>query len=195
CEGLHDEQGVDLRLDATVGGIEGGKRVERIVLGDRATVDADLVVVGIGVAPTTNWLESSSLALDNGVVCDETLLAAPGIVAAGDVCRWPNPLFGGEVMRLEHWANAAGEGRAAARRLLADDGGTPEAFPSVPFVWSDQYDRKIQTVGHFNADDEMEVVHGSIDDGRFVAIFGRAGTLVGALAYSMPPKLMQYRRM
>ena len=65
----------------------------------------------------------------------------------------------------------------------------------MPFVWSDQYDRKIQTVGHFRGDDEMEVVHGSLDERRFVAVFGRDGRLVGALGFSMPAKVMQYRRM
>jgi NADPH-dependent 2,4-dienoyl-CoA reductase/sulfur reductase-like enzyme len=195
CAGLHSEHGVDLRLNAAVAAIEGNGKVERVVLGDGATIDADLVVVGIGVAPVTEWLEGSGLALDNGVVCDETLLAAPGIVAAGDVCRWPNPLFDGEMMRLEHWTNAAEQGVAAARRLLVADGDEPEPFSSVPFVWSDQYDRKIQTVGHFSGDDDMEIVYGSLDDARFVAIFGRAGRIVGALAFSMPPKLMQYRRM
>ena len=86
------------------------------------------------------------MTLDDGVVCDETMLAAPGVVAAGDVARWPNPLFDGQVMRLEHWTNATEQGVHAAKRLLAGDTGTP--FAPVPFVWSDQYDRKIQTVGH-----------------------------------------------
>ena len=106
-------------------------------------------------------------------MCDETLLAAPGIVAAGDVARWPNPLFDGELMRLEHWTNAAEQGVAAARRLLVADGDKPEPYAPVPFVWSDQYDRKIQTVGHFRGDDEMEVVHGTLEERRFVAVFGR----------------------
>ena len=152
-------------------------------------------MVGVGVAPVTDWLEGSGLTLDNGVVCDATLLAAPGIVAAGDVARWPNPLFDGELMRLEHWTNAAEQGVAAARRLLHGDGDAPEPFAPVPFVWSDQYDRKIQTVGHFRGDDEMEVVHGSLEERRFVAVFGRDGRLVGALGFSMPAKVMQYRRM
>ena len=72
---------------------------------------------------------------------------------------------------------------------------TPEPFAPVPFVWSDQYDRKIQTVGHFRGDDDMEVVHGSLEERRFVAVFGRNGRLVGALGFSMPAKVMQYRRM
>jgi len=158
-------------------------------------VDADVVVVGVGVLPETGWLESSGLTLDNGVVCDESLVAAPGVVAAGDITRWPNPLFGGELMRLEHWTNASDMGVAAARRLLHGGGAGPEPFAPVPFVWSDQYDRKIQTAGHFHGDDEMVVVHGSLEERRFVALFGHAGRLVGVLGFSMPAKLMQYRRL
>src|SRR5262249_52771754 len=135
------------------------------------------------------------LEIDNGVVCDETLVAAPGIVAAGDLTRWPNPLFDAESMRVEHWTNASEQGVAAARRLLYGDGPAPEAFAPVPFVWSDQYDRKIQSAGAFRGDDEMVVVHGSLEERRFVAVFGRGDRLVGVLGFSMPAKVMQYRRM
>jgi len=129
------------------------------------------------------------------VVCDETLLAAPGVVCAGDVTRWPNQLFDGEMMRLEHWTNAAEQGVAAARRLLVADAADAVPYAPVPFVWSDQYDRKIQTVGHFRGDDDMEVVHGSLAERRFTAVFGRGGRLLGALGFSMPARVMQYRRM
>jgi len=152
----------------------------------------EVVLVSTG---GSDWLEGSGLTLDNGVVCDETLLAAPGIVAAGDVARWPNPMFDGELMRLEHWTNAAEQGVAAARRLLVPEGETPVPYAPVPFVWSDQYDRKIQTVGHYRGDDDMEVVHGTLEERRFVAVFGRNGRLVGALGFSMPAKVMQYRKM
>jgi len=195
CGELHRDHGVDLRLGVGVAAIEGDGRVERVRLDDGTLVEADVVVVGVGVVPVTEWLAGSGLTLDNGIVCDETLLAAPGIVAAGDVARWPNPMFDGELMRLEHWTNAAEQGVAAARRLLVADGDTPEVYAPVPFVWSDQYDRKIQTVGHFRGDDDMEVVHGSLEERRFVAVFGRAGRLVGALGFSMPAKVMQYRKM
>ncbi|HEY7137225.1 MAG TPA: FAD-dependent oxidoreductase [Acidimicrobiia bacterium] len=191
---LHRDNGVDLRCGVAVAGVEGDGRVERVRLGDGTTIDADLVVVGVGVAPETGWLEGSGLQLQNGVVCDETCLAADGVVAAGDVARWPNPLFGGELMRVEHWTNATEQGVAAARRLLAGEG-PREAYAPVPFVWSDQYDVKIQVVGHVQGDDEVVVVHGTTDDRRFVALFGRAGRLTGALGFSRPRQLMQYRRM
>jgi NADPH-dependent 2,4-dienoyl-CoA reductase/sulfur reductase-like enzyme len=191
---LHRDHGVDLRCGVTVAGIEGDGRVERVRLGDGTALEADLVVVGVGVAPETAWLEGSGLTIDNGVVCDETCLAAPGVVAAGDVARWRNPLFGGELMRVEHWTNATEQGVAAARRLLAGDR-AGEPYAPVPFVWSDQYDLKIQVVGHVRGDDEVAVVHGSLDERRFVALFGRGDRLTGALGFSRPRQLMQYRRM
>ena len=194
CGRLHHDHGVDLRCGVTVTGFEGHDRVERVRLSDGSAIDADVVVVGVGVVPATDWLEGSGLTLDDGVVCDETCLAAPGIVAAGDVARWPNPLFDGESMRVEHWTNATEQGVAAARRLLASDAAA-EAYAPVPFVWSDQYDVKIQVVGCIHSDDEVVVADGSFAERRFVALFGRGDRLVGALGFSRPRIVMQYRRM
>ena len=193
--GMHRDHGVDLRTGVGVAGVDGVERVERVRLADGSAVDADVVVVGVGVAPATAWLEGSGLTIDNGVVCDESLLAAPGIVAAGDVCRWPNALFGNELMRLEHWTNATEQGIAAGARLLVDDDSAAVPFAPVPFVWSDQYDVKIQVAGHVRGDDRLEVVDGSLDERRFVAAIGRGGRLVGAVGFSRPRVLMQYRRL
>jgi 3-phenylpropionate/trans-cinnamate dioxygenase ferredoxin reductase subunit len=193
CAQLHRDHGVDLRLGVGVEAIEGEERVERVRLADGTTVDADLLIVGVGVAPNTDWLESSTLTIDNGVVCDETCLAAPGIVAAGDMARFPNRLFDGEMMRLEHWTNATEQAVHAARRLLEGDPGTP--FEPVPFVWSDQYDVKIQTVGRVSADDDLHIAHGSIEERQFVGLFGRNGRIVGALGFNRARQVMQYRRM
>ena len=199
---LHRRHGVDLHLSVGVTRVEGDARVERVVLaaaapgaGAPATVDAGVVLIAIGVAPETAWLEGSGLALADGVVCDETLLAAPGVVAAGDVARWRNPLFD-EEMRVEHWTNAAEQGMHAARRLLAELAGQPgEAYAAVPFVWSDQYGIKIQTAGRFSGTDRMEIVHGRPEDERFVAVFERDGRIAGVLGFSEPRRVMQYRRL
>jgi 3-phenylpropionate/trans-cinnamate dioxygenase ferredoxin reductase subunit len=190
---MHRDHGVDLRTGVGVDGFDGDGRVEAVRLADGSTVDADVVVVGVGVVPSTGWLEGSGLDVENGVRCDETLLAAPGVVAAGDVCRWPNPLFDGELMRLEHWTNAAEQGVAAAARLLAGD--EAEVYAPVPFVWSDQYDLKIQVVGHVRGDDDVAIVDGSLEERRFVAAVGRKGRLVGAVGFGRPRVVMQYRRM
>jgi len=188
---LHRSEGVDLRCGVGVEGVEGDGRVERVRLSDGSAVDADVVVVGIGVKPETSWLEGSGLALDNGVVCDATLATgSAGVVAAGDVARWHNPLFG-ETMRVEHWTNAVEQGVAAARRLLAGDTGA-EPFAPVPYVWSDQYKAKIQIAGRIRRDDEIHIVHGTPEQGRFVALYGRAGMLSGVVAFKRPRYLFQY---
>src|SRR5207237_9528455 len=116
CATLHYDNGVDLRTGAGVSGFLGTHRVEGVLLHDGTVVEAELVVVGVGVSPNTAWLESSGLTLRDGVVCDATCLAAPGVVAAGDVARWHNELFDTD-MRVEHWPNAAEQRMAAARTL------------------------------------------------------------------------------
>ena len=189
CAAVHRDHGVDLRTSVGVDGLEGDERVRRVLLSDGSAVEADVVVVGIGVIPNTEWLDGSGLTIDNGVVCDSSCLAADGVVAAGDVARWPNELFG-EVMRVEHWDNAAAQGAHAARRLLTADAGP---FTPVPWFWSDQYDRKIQLAGRVRPDDEVRVVAGSIEERRFAALYGRAGRLMGVLGFNRPRHVMRYR--
>ncbi|MEM7287276.1 MAG: FAD-dependent oxidoreductase [Actinomycetota bacterium] len=189
CADVQRDHAVDLRTGVGVEAIEGGDRVERVVLTDGTVLDADVVVVGVGVVPNTEWLEGSGLTLDNGVVCDETCLAAPGVVAAGDVARWPNRRFD-EVMRVEHWDNAVEQGVHAARRLLS---GGDDPYTPVPWFWSDQFDRKIQLAGRTRPDDDVEIVTGSIEERRFAAAYGRNGKLVGILGFNRPRHVMQYR--
>jgi 3-phenylpropionate/trans-cinnamate dioxygenase ferredoxin reductase component len=135
----------------------------------------------------------SGLTLGDGVVCDETCLAAPGVVAAGDVARWPNRLFG-EVMRVEHWDNAVQQGGAAGRRLLAAEG-EAQPFAPVPYFWSDQYDRKIQSLGRIGTDLTVEVVAGSLDAMEFVALYGREGRVTGALGMGLSAQVMRTRKL
>lgn len=203
---LHRENGVDLRLGVGVNDVAAGDdgRVAGVELSDGTSIASDVVVVGIGVVPNTEWLEGSGLEIDNGVVCDETLLAAPGITAAGDAARWHNRRFG-ETMRVEHWDNAIEQGIAAARRLLAggwegseadsDESGDAVPFTPVPWFWSDQYDRKIQLAGRSSPDGKVEVVAGSLEERRFAAIYEREGKLVGVLGMNRPRHVMQYRQL
>ena len=169
---LHRDHGVEVRLGTGVAGFEAGAggRVERVRLADGGAIDADLVVVGIGVTPNTGWLEGSGLAARRRGGVRRHDLAAPGVVAAGDVARWPSHRFG-ELMRVEHWDNAIAMGEHAARRLLADlagvargPGGAREPYDPVPWFWSDQYDRKVQLAGRSSGADEVRVVDG--DAGR-----------------------------
>ena len=189
CAEVHRDHGVDLRTGVGVDRIEGDRRVERVTLTDGSIIDADVVVVGIGVVPNTEWLDGSGLQVGDGVLCDASCLAAERVTAAGDVARWPNQLFG-ETMRVEHWDNAAAQGAHAARRLLNPETGP---FTPVPWFWSDQYDRKIQLAGRVRPDDEVRVVNGSVDERRFAAIYGRAGRIVGVLGFNRPRHVMRYR--
>ncbi|MYE08984.1 MAG: NAD(P)/FAD-dependent oxidoreductase [Acidimicrobiaceae bacterium] len=189
CAEVHRDHGVDLRTAVGVEHIAGDGRVERVTLSDGSTIDADVVVVGIGVIPNTEWLDGSGLEVDDGVVCDASCLAADRVTAAGDVARWPNELFG-ETMRVEHWDNAAQQGAHAARRLLDAAVGP---FTPVPWFWSDQYDRKIQLAGRVRGDDEVRVVTGSVEERRFAAIYGRAGRITGVLGFNRPRHVMRYR--
>ena len=188
CGRLHPANGVDLRLGVGVDTLEGtAGRVERVRLSDGTSVEADVVVVGIGVVPETGWLEGSGLTIDNGVVCDAWCQAAPGVVAAGDVARWHNPLFD-VMMRVEHWANAVEQAEAAARTLVHGASDTAP-FAPVPYFWSDQYDTKIQFLGHSATGDDVMIVEGTPEEGRFVAAYGRDDRLVGALLFNRPARL------
>jgi len=190
---VHREHGVDLRTGVGVESINGTDAVEGVTLSDGSIIEADVVLIGIGVIPNTEWLEGSGLQIDNGIVCDATMSAAAGVVAAGDVARWPNHRFD-EVMRVEHWDNAIEQGVHAAKRLLADDAAA-EPFTPVPWFWSDQYDRKIQLAGRVRADDTIEIVEGSLDERRFAALYGRGDKLVGVLGFNRPRHVMQYKTM
>ncbi len=188
---LHGDHGVEVRCGVGVEGFDGGERVESVRLADGSTVEADVVVVGVGVAPNTGWLDDSGLEIDNGVVCDEMCVAAEGVVAAGDVARWRNRRFD-EVMRVEHWDNAIQQGRHAAENLLrVDNGEEPVPYEPVPWFWSDQYDAKIQFAGR--AGPEVEVVDGSVDERKFAAVYGRGGQVTGVLGIGKARVVMQYR--
>jgi NADPH-dependent 2,4-dienoyl-CoA reductase/sulfur reductase-like enzyme len=196
---VHRRHGTEVRTGVSVEEVVGDTRVEQVHLSDGSTVDTDILVVGIGASPATGWLEGSGLTLENGVVADATLAAAPGVYVAGDVARWPNGLFDDVVegpMRLEHWTSAAEQGARAARNAVDPTGATP--YETVPFFWSDWYDSRVQFVGVAHARDgvEIEVVAGDDADGGPVTALYRAGDrIVGALAVDMRAEVMKYRRL
>jgi len=200
---VHERHGVRVRCDVRVEAIEideSGLEVSGVRLAGGEVLPADVVLVGVGVRPATVWLEGAvGIELRDGVVCDATLAAGPdGVVAAGDLVRWPNLAFGdpavGEEMRVEHWTNAAEQGAAAARTLLAWAAGEPPVpYAAIPFFWSDQFDARIQFLGRSSAEDEVEVAHGSVEDAKFVALYSRNGVLRGALGVSSPRVLMPLR--
>ena len=205
CATLHGANGVELRTSVAVEGISkagtgaaastgadaaGGLVVE--VAGGES-LPADAVVVGIGVVPSTEWLTGSALTLENGVVCDDKLFAKEGIVSAGDIARWIWRHDGGEeLIRIEHWQVAAEAGVAAARSLVAGRSDAPSFVP-VPYFWSDQYGLRFQVLGNPGGDDDVEITEGSLGEGKFVALFGRAGRLRAVMAIGKPRQLMGFR--
>lgn len=197
CERVHRDRGVDLRLATRLESVAAGTLRDTGVtcrLSDGSSIEADGLLVAVGAIAATSWLTGSGLDVDlEGLNCDASLTAAPGVVAAGDLVRWPHPLTG-ELLRVEHRTNAAEQGEHAARSLLAGDGARP-GFAPVPYVWSDQYDRKIQVIGMPRSSDETAVADGSLEDRSFLVLFGRAGRLTGAVGFNRSRPLMAYRRL
>jgi apoptosis-inducing factor 3 len=172
---LHEEHGVIFHLEDTPSAIDG----KRVKLKSGAELEADLVIMGVGVRPRTQLAESAGLKVDRGVVVDAYLeTSAPGIFAAGDIARWPDP-HSGEPIRVEHWVVAERQGQTAALNML----GAQEKFTAVPFFWSQHYDVPINYVGHAEAWDELKI-DGDIPARDCVLRFNRKGrTLAVASIY------------
>ncbi|MBU3706967.1 MAG: FAD-dependent oxidoreductase [Mycobacterium sp.] len=185
---LHRAEGVDVRTGVGVSEVKGSDgHVRSVVLNDGTVLDADLVVIGIGSRPATEWLAGSGVEVDNGVVCDEVgRTSAPHVWALGDVASWRDAR--GHQVRVEHWSNVAEQARMLVPALLGEE---PPALTVVPYFWSDQYDVKIQCLGEPEADDTVHLVE---DDGRkFLAYYSRDGVLVGVVGGGMPGKVMKAR--
>ncbi len=187
---VHADHGVEVRCGVAIEALQPGA----VLIDGGWHEPADVVVVGIGVTPATEWLADSGLEIRDGVVCGPDLnVGAPLIYAAGDIVRWYNALFE-EEMRVEHWTNAAEQGALAATNLLAEATGqrtTP--YAPVPFFWSEQYDRRVQFLGRASADDDVRIVSGSVAARQFVALYGSRGRLRGVLGLNAPRQVMPFR--
>jgi len=186
---LHRAEGVDVRTGVGVAEVRdsGMGTVAGVVLSDGAELDADLVVVGIGSRPATDWLVGSGVQVDNGVVCDDVgRTSEPHVWALGDTASWRDAA--GHQVRVEHWSNVADQARVLVPAMLGQEA---PSLVVVPYFWSDQYDVKIQCLGEPQAGDVVHVVE---DDGRkFLAYYERDGVLAGVVGGGMPGKVMKAR--
>ena len=174
----HLEAGVELITGTPIDSIETSPGGASLRLADGRTLAGDLLVAGIGAIASTRLAAEAGLAVDNGIAVDEWLATSdPAILAAGDCCSFPLPIYGGRRVRLESWRNAQDQGNVAARNML----GAAEALAAVPWFWSDQYDLGLQVAGL--ADEGRQVVRRDLgegalilfhlaDDGRLVAASG-----------------------
>ncbi len=192
---LHERAGIAVRAGATIASVE--PRTDgagpAVVLAGGERLEADVVVVGIGVRPTTAWLESSGLEVDDGVVTDAALFAADGVVAVGDLARFTWHHGGlAEQVRIEHWEVTVQLARHAAQSLLAGRRDAP-GVSLVPYFWSDQHGRKIQMLGRPSGTDASTCVAGSLAEARFTFLYHREGRLTGVLGVASPRNVMVCR--
>ncbi len=169
-QALHAEEGVVFR-SGKVARFDGGVRVEQAILEDGAVLDCDLVVLGTGIAPNVEFVEG--VKQGDGIEVDASLLAAPGLFAAGDIARFP---YRGVPVRIEHWRLAQQHGWLAARNMLGDGA----AFEGVPFFWTAQHGKRIDTLGHATEWDD-EVISGDLEALDFVAFLTRDGMVAAAV--------------
>ena len=186
---IHRENGVDIRCDVHIEGFEGRERVERVVCSD-GKLDADLVVIGIGIVPNVELAEAADLECNNGILVDEYCRTADErIFAAGDCTNHPNSLLDRR-LRLESVHNAMEQGKTAAVNL----GGQRRVYAEMPWFWSDQFDIKLQMVGLSDGFDQL-VQRGSMEDKSFLVFYLKDGVLIAVDAVNNPRDFMACRKL
>lgn len=203
---LQREHGVDLRCGTAVTSLEGeGGRLVGARLSDGDRVAADVAVIALGAVRNVEWLAGSGLAVDaRGVACDAAcrVFDAAGattddVFVAGDVARWPHPLYDGHLVVVEHWSNAVDQARTAAHNMVCAPA-LRRPHDSLPRFWSNQFGLNIKSVGVISTADEVVVTQGSphpqgpTGSIRCVAAYGSRGRLVAALAVNEPRALEAY---
>lgn len=176
---IHEEHGVRFRLGRTVSEFQGEMGVERVLLDDGSTLEADLVVIGIGVRPATDFIRGVTKLDDGGIFVDDTLKAADAAYAAGDVAHFPDWRTGSSI-RIEHWRLACQHGRLAGANLATSDRpNTATPYRGVPFFWTVHFGTSIRYVGHAESWDEI-IYHGSPEDHEFIAFYVQGDRVLAA---------------
>lgn len=187
---LHHRHDVHLRFNASVDRLISGDHGITVTLSTGEAIRAGLAIVAIGSIPNTEWLVGSGLSVSDGVDCDDTGLAAPGIVAAGDCANWLVP-GANTRRRVEHRTNATEQATIAARTLLGRRRSAAEV--SIPYFWSDQFGAKIQVHGHITAGADFMLEAGNPASGQFAGVYLADGHVVAALAVNLPAQARQQR--
>jgi phthalate 3,4-dioxygenase ferredoxin reductase subunit len=193
---VHRRNGVRTHFGAGVHAVSGRAGDLAVVLSDGLVIRAETVVVGIGAIPNDRWLQGSGLAVEDGVVCDAHLAAAGAthVFAAGDVARWPHPELDAEV-RAEHWTNAADQARCVARNIAQP--GARQTYQPSDYVWSDQYDWKLQLAGQrVRAVSDWVIGTPDAERPRVTVLHADAtGRLCAAVCLNWPKAFVQCRRL
>ncbi|TDD42344.1 ferredoxin reductase [Nonomuraea terrae] len=199
---MQRENGVDLRCGVTVTALEGDRdgRLRRARLSDGSVLDVDLAVAALGAVRNVEWLDGSGLAAGawgvgcdagcrafdvNGIVCDD-------VFVAGDVARFPHPVYGYQFLTLEHWGNAVSQAHVAAHNMISPSGRLRPHL-SLPVFWSAQFGVNIKSVGVPTFADEVAIVQGSVEERRFVAVYGHRGRITAAVTFDEAMWLDFYR--
>ncbi|MGA4948346.1 NAD(P)/FAD-dependent oxidoreductase [Streptomyces lydicamycinicus] len=199
---LQRAHGVDLRCGVTVTALEGSGRLTGAQFSDGTRIDADIAVVALGAVRNTEWLAESGLAAGpRGVTCDAGCRAfdmygivTDDIFAAGDVARFPHPLFEYQLLSLEHWGNAVAQAEVAAHNMVSPG---PRRLPhlTVPAFWSSQFGLNIKSVGVPTFSDQVVIAQGSLKDARLVAVYGYRGRVTAAVSVNQARSLEYYQRL
>ncbi|WP_162794963.1 oxidoreductase C-terminal domain-containing protein, partial [Nonomuraea lactucae] len=201
---LQRAAGVDLRCGVTVSALEGdgAGRLRRAHLSDGSTVDAEVAVVALGAVRNVEWLYGSGLAAGVwGVACDAGCravdvngLVTDDVFVAGDIARFPHPVYHYQFMSLEHWGNAVAQAEVAAHNMVSDQ---TRRWPhlSLPVFWSTQFGVNIKSVGVPTFADELVIAQGSVSERRFVAVYGYQGRITAAVTFDQAMWLEFYQRL
>lgn len=201
---LQRQHGVDLRCQVTVSSLEGDARgrLRRVHLSDDTSIDTSVAVVALGAIRNAEWLRDSGLAAGTfGVACDAgcrafdiNAIVTDDVFVAGDIARFPHPLYNYQFLTLEHWGNAVEQARVAAHNMVC----APAArYPhvAVPAFWSSQFGVNIKSVGVPSAASEVVITQGELDDASFVAAYGKEGRLIAAVAFNHARWIEFYQRL
>ncbi len=200
---MQREAGVDLRLGVSVEKIEGNSQgqVQRVYLSDSTAIDTDVVVAAIGAVRNVKWLKESGLDVDrHGVRCDQFCrvldpdgATVEGIFVAGDVARWPHPLYDNRIIAIEHWGNAVAQAQTAGHNMVAKTAKTMRVHYHLPDFWSSQFGVNIKSIGLPETADQLVFTQGSAKERRFIAAYGEAGRTIAVVSFNLARWLPAYR--